>query len=345
MEVLGGESARIELPFLYFVLAVGVFLFGLRIYLAAQHTGPERLVYFRRFTVVLAPYYLFLLFWGLWPFSMVFFLFEGASWLGVYGYASLYRKLFASPREVGEVAWKLVPFFSGSPEKHVLLEEAPLGPLSLSLSTSVLSWHQGRLRVWVFPHQGVFKESGGKWWVPALPKGVNLFLREKGREGDVLYFPFAFFAGGEVSYTGKYHVLVGPLGEGELEGHLAMIGRVRAHLQGLKDRKRLLVEELLRELPGWRAWHDLPFEDKGSLDVLLRSPGGELYGLFLVSSGKDEEKARALAKWLPFPTLLLPAGRRVGEREEGAPLRLSSPEEVVRFLREREGEEGGFRGA
>ena len=280
-------------------------IFALRTGLAARKVGEARRKAFASSFPLSLLYYVLLGYWASWELAPMFFLLEGVGWLGVTLYWEAYRAIFATGGELRRVEEALRP--SLGPPEPLRVEEEAMSWFSTVVSSEGRVWESNGTRVWLFPHAQVLKESGSKWWIPALPKGVWKALRERGREGDLVLLPFAIFPETSYAYVGKYHVL---LGEEDLRERvlatLAISRLLRLRLQGADEQRRKLLELLKSSLPeGFTLWGPLLLEDKGRVDALIFGPCGEAFPLFIALSEADEAKARELSKWFSAPSLLL----------------------------------------
>jgi hypothetical protein len=336
----GGEVQA----FLLFLLLVGLGLFLLRIYLSSLEVGVARRRRFAELFVLSLPYYVFLVVWQAWGFSLIFFLIEAGAWLALFLYGEGYKSLYAEKERLDEVAERLKrallpispPNARLEMEKVPVIEGVEVFNIPLSLRTWAWRMVSGEATVWLFPHAFLLKESGSKWWVPVLPKGVAEVLRQKGQENDILYFPFASFTGTRVAYTGKYYVLTGEGSLDEVTGYLLLIQGARERMREAKRKKGELLSRLIEALPGWQIWSGLSFEEKGHVDALLRSPSGETYALFLLQNAKDEERMRSLSRWLAYPPVALRLrGEEEGEERREGEARFAKVEDLIAWLKER----------
>ncbi len=329
--------------FIPLLLLVGLGLFLLRIYLSSLEVSVARRKRFTELFVLSLPYYVFLIVWQAWGFSLIFFLLEAGAWLALFLYGEGYKSLYAEKERLEEVGERLkralLPISSPNArleiEKVVVIENVEVFNIPLSLRAWAWRIVSGEVTVWLFPHAFLLKESGNKWWVPVLPKGAVEILRQKGQENDILYFPFASFVGTRVAYTGKYYILTGEGSLDEVAGHLLLIQGTKERVREVKRKKEELLSRLAEALPGWQIWPELSFEEKGHVDALLRSPSGESYALFFLRSVKDEERMRSLSRWLAYsPVALRLRGEEGGEKREGE-ARFAEIEDLIAWLKGR----------
>jgi hypothetical protein len=330
--------------FVLLLLLVGLGLLLLRIYLSSLEVGVARRKRFTELFVLSLPYYVFLVVWQAWGFSLVFFLLEAGAWLALFLYGEGYKSLYVEKERLEGVVERLKrallpispPNAPLEMEKVAVIENVEAFNVPLSLRAWAWRMASGEATLWVFPHAFLLKESGSKWWVPVLPKGVVEVLRQKGQENDILYFPFASFVGTRVAYTGKYYVLTGEGSLDEVTGYLVLIQGAKERMREAKRKRRELLSRLAEALPGWQIWPGLSFEEKGHVDALLRSPSGETYALFFLQNAKDEERMRSLGRWLIYPPLALRLrGEEEGEERRGEEMRFVKVEDLIAWLKER----------
>jgi len=336
----GGELQA----FILLLLLVGLGLFLLRIYLSSLEVGTARRKRFTELFVLSLPYYVFLIVWQAWGFSLIFFFLEVGAWLALFLYGEGYRSLYVEKESLEEVAGHLKrallpispPNARLEAERVALIENVQVFNIPLSLRTWAWRIISGEATVWLFPHAFLLKESGSKWWVPVLPKGVVEVLRQKGQENDILYFPFASFVGTQVAYTGKYYILTGEGSLDEVTGYLLLIQGAKERMREAKQKRQEILSRLIEALPGWQIWPGLSFEEKGYVDALLRSPSGETYALFLLHNVKDEERMRSLSRWLLYPPVALRfRGEEEVEEKEQGKARFAKMEDLIAWLKER----------
>jgi hypothetical protein len=330
--------------FILLLLLVGLGLFLLRIYLSSLEVGAARRRRFTELFVLSLPYYVFLVIWQAWGFSLVFFLLEVGAWLALFLYGEGYKSLYVEKERLEEVAERLKRALLPTSPPNARLEIGRVAvienaePFNIPLSLRTWAWRivSGEATVWIFPHAFFLKESGSKWWVPVLPKGVVEVLRQNGQENDILYFPFASFVGTRVAYTGKYYVLTGEGSLDEVTGYLLLIQGAKERMREAKRKKQELLSRLAEALPGWQIWPEVSFEEKGHVDALLRSPSGETYALFFLHNAKDEERMRSLSRWLIYPPVALRLrGEEGGEEKREGEAKFVKMDDLIAWLKER----------
>lgn len=306
------------LPVLF---ALGFFL--LRALWSLRAEGEER---WKRYRKGLAPafaLYALLNLWGLGSWALLLLFLEVPLALGSYLHAEGYKALFAPRRDWEALAASLKPLL-GEPERLQGEEQSPF--LGLTVRFWAFRWcHRTpeglEIWVWAFPH-GSLKESGGKWWIPSLPRGASSLLRRVGRERDILLFPFAAFHREGFVYSGRQYVGVGARAVADLPAYLHLEGQIRRREELANRHKEALLGQLLRLLPGWRGWTEVPVEAHGEADLYLVAPSGRGYVVLLAKEKEGREaleQAQRIHRLLAFPVVVWRVAEEGGNPHPVAP--------------------------
>lgn len=280
---LGGVSA-VDLG----VLALSLLLLlgtGARIYLLPQLEGDARWRAYRNTALPFLAGYLLLLAWGAGLLLVGLLVLEVALWGGIALYRGNYASLFAQPEALRPLVEELSRTY-GEPERFAVSEASPVG--GGEVRATAYAWRfppaqaRGRplLRVWLFPHVAL-KDAGAGAWVPALPKGAAVLLRRGGGERDILLFPEAPFPRAGMVFAGKYIIGIGREALDTLPAYVEVEGALRQRRFLGRISRQELLEDILKALPGWRGYLDIPVEDRGTVDFYLAGPGTVRVFVFL----------------------------------------------------------------
>lgn len=264
------------------ILAFSLIYVGVRTFWISRGEGERWARYRTSFSPTFALY-LLIAFWGLGNWLLLLLFVEGAVAAGSYIYSEGYKSLFVPSR-----AWRAflreAERVLGPATLHYGEEQSPILGTSIRFPAAYwsLPMEDGvEVGVWAFPHAAL-KETGGRWWVPSLPRGVAALLRAGGKERDILLFPLASFFREGFTYTGRQYVGVGDGVLAQLPAYLHLEALIRHRAEMSYRRKGALLEALLRELPGWRGWAEVVVEGHGEMELYLVPEEGRSVGILLV---------------------------------------------------------------
>lgn len=332
MERMIGEGFWYALLFL-----VGVGGMLARMGLIAKEPEVKWILY-KKTALFAFAFYVISVYWGVVEYITFFLLWEFLLLVFAFAYTEAWSNSFVTGRDLLAAKDILAGMgFKVTGLQKFFLEE---GGFWTSLKAPALLLHlQGDFsekpaRVWIFPHKRALKEQG-KWWIPVLPKGTAVLLREAGKAGDILLFPFAYFPAEGFVYTGREYVGTGMQALERIQPYLVLQAAVAQRYEERLRAREATLQYLLEHLPRWQGWLNITFEDLGSFTYFLVSPEGEKWGIMLGNKNQEKwGKVHTVAR-LSGVNLLLwePDDREEGDREETrVQMVVGSKEKLLRVI-------------